>query len=343
MEKKEIIIGDVLVAMDQYLDAEQLRELENVLRMKLHGFTIEEECTELSTDVDDNEYILKLFAANKKLEGCKMGTIEQYLRQVKDLLVKCNKNYKNITKDDIKCYLAIYGQMVKPNTLSNAKRYLSAFFSWANDEEYIPSNPVRRIKGIKQVDVPNKHLSAEEEVAVRDVPKSKRDEAIIDVLLSTGLRVGEIAAMNRNNVNMITGAVTFIGEKNGKERTVYLDVRAKKHLLEYLQTRTDNNEALFVTGKKYRDEYGIMSVKRLSNRAFEDIAKGLCKKAGIIDKVCTVHVFRKTFATRLADNGCPLEIIQELLGHSSAAVTSKHYVAKTQARVRREFERCMVA
>lgn len=343
MEKKEIIIGDVLVAMDPYLNAEQLRKLENVLRMKLQGFAIEEECTELSTDVDDNDYILKLFAANKKLEGCKSGTIEQYLRQTKDLLTKCDKNYKNITKDDIKCYLAIYGQGVKPNTLSNAKRFLSAFFSWANDEGYITANPVRQIKGIKQVDVPNKHLSMEEEVAVRDVPKSKRDTAIIDVLLSTGLRVGEIAAMNRNNVNLLTGSVTFIGEKNGRERTVYLDVRAKKHLLEYLQTRNDNNEALFVTNRMYRDEYGIIGAKRMSKHAFECITKGLCEKAGIVDKVCTVHVFRKTFATRLADNGCPLEIIQELLGHSSAAVTSKHYVAKTQTRVKREFERCMVA
>lgn len=343
MEKKEIIINEIIVSMQQYLDREQLRELDNVLRIKTRGIKLEDECTELSTDVDDNMYILKVFAANKKLEGCKDGSIEQYLRQTRDLFEKTNKNYKRITKDDVKCYLAIYGQGVKPNTVANAKRYLSSFFSWAHDEGYIQCNPVRSIKGIKPVEVANKHLSPEEEVSVRDVQKCKRDMAIIDFLLSTGVRVGEIATMNRSNVNLIDGSVTFIGEKNGKERTVYLDVRAKKHLVEYLQTRTDNDDALFVSHRTFKNVYGIKDVRRLGKTAYENIAKGMAVKAGITDKVCTVHVYRKTFATRLAENGCPLEIIQELLGHSSAAVTSKHYVAKTRRRVRMEFERCMAA
>lgn len=343
MEKKEMIINEIIVSMQQYLDREQLRTLDNVLRIKMRGIKLEDECTELSTETDDNMYILKVFAANKKLEGCKDNTIEQYLRQTKDLLEKVNKNYKRITKDDVKCYLAAYSQGVKPNTVANAKRFLSSFFTWAHDEGYIRSNPVRSIKGIKPVEVANKHLSLEEEVAVRDVNKSKRDQAIIDFLLSTGVRVGEIAKLNRNDVNLITGAVTFIGEKNGKERTVYLDVRAKKHLTEYLQTRADDCEALFVSRRRYKNVYGMKEAHRLGKSAYENITKSICVKAAIIDKVCTVHVFRKTFATRLAENGCPLEIIQELLGHSSAEITSKHYVAKTQKRVKAEFERCMAA
>lgn len=343
MEKKEIVIGEIEVAMSEDLNIEQLRKLDNVIRLKLRGIRFEDECTELSTELDDNEYILQLFAANKKLEGCKNDSIVQYVRQTKDLLLNVNKNYKNITVDDVKCYLAIYSQHAKPNTVSNAKRFLGSFFSWAHDEGYISKNPVKCIKGVKQVGVPNKHLSLEEEVAVRDIPKCKRDEAIIDFLLSTGVRVGEIVAMNRSNVNLISGSVTFIGEKNGKERTVYLDVRAKKHLAEYLQTRTDNNEALFVTHRMYKNVYGIKECRRIGKNAYEKLTKGICKKAGIVDKECTVHVFRRTFATRLAENGCPLEIIQELLGHSSAAITSKHYVAKTQKRVRTEFERCMAA
>lgn len=343
MEKKEIVINKIIVSMQQYLDREQMKELDSVLRINLRGIRLEEECTELSTDVDDNMYILKVFAANKKLEGCKDGTIEQYLRQTKNFLDSVNKNYKNVTKDDVKFYLAVYSQNVKQNTVANAKRFLSAFFSWAHDEGYIRSNPVKTIKGIKPVEVANKHLSLEEEVAVRDVEKSKRDTAIIDFLLSTGVRVGEIEAMNRSNVNLIDGSVTFIGEKNGKQRTVYLDVRAKKHLIEYLQTRTDNDDALFVSHRMYKNVYGIKDVKRLKKSSYEDIAKGIAEKAGITDKVCTVHVYRKTFATRLAENGCPLEVVQELLGHSSADITSKHYVAKTKKRVRKEFERCMAA
>lgn len=343
MEKKEIIINEIIVSMQQYLEREQLRALDNVLRIKMRGVKIEEECTELSTEVDDNIYILQVFAANKKLEGCKENTIEQYLRQTRDLFEKVNKNYKRITKDDVKCYLAVYSQNVKPNTVANAKRFLSAFFSWAHDEGYINKNPVKSIKGIKQVEVTNKYLSLEEEVAVRDVQKSKRDQAIIDFLLSTGVRVGEIAKINRSNINFSTGAVTFIGEKNDKERTVYLDVWAKKHLVEYLQTRDDNSDALFVSHRMYKNVYGIKEVHRLGKMAYENIAKKMCEKAGIVGKVCTVHVFRKTYATRLAENGCPLEIIQELLGHSSAAITSKYYVAKTQKRIRAELERCTVA
>ena len=343
MEKKEIIINKIIVSMGGCLNHEQLLNLEENLRINLRGIRFEEECTELSTDIDDNMYILQVFAANKKLEGCKDGSIEQYIRQTKHFLDTINKNYKNVTKDDVKYYLAIYGRNVKPNTVANAKRFLGSFFSWAHDEGYIRCNPVKTIKGIKSVEVENKHLSLEEEIAVRDVDMSKRDRAIIDFMLSTGVRVGELVKMNRSNVNLVDGSVTFMGEKSGKYRTVYLDARAKKHLIEYLQTRADNYDALFISHRMRQNIYGIKEACRLGKSSYENIAKNVAIKAGITDKVCTVHVYRKTFATRLAENGCPLEIIQELLGHSSAAITSKHYVAKTQKRVRTEFERCMVA
>lgn len=341
MEKKEFVINEVIVAMQQYLNTEQLRTLDNVLRLKLHGIRIEEECTELSTDMDDNLYMLELFAANKRLEGCREKSIAQFVRQTRDLFEKADKNYKNITKEDVKYYLALYSTKVKQNTVVNAKRFLGSFFTWAHEEGYISSNPVKSIKGIKAVEVANKHLTMEEEVAVRDVLMSKRDRAIIDFLLSTGVRVGELEALNRSNVNLMTGEVVFLGEKSRKYRTVYLDVRAKKHLMEYLQTRTDSEDALFISSRIFKNVNGVKEVRRLGKSAYEKITKDVCKKAGITDKICTVHVFRKTFATRLAENGCPLEIIQELLGHASASMTSKHYVAKTKKRIKTEFERCI--
>lgn len=122
-----------------------------------------------------------------------------------------------------------------------------------------------------------------------------------------------------------------------------MDARAKKHLIEYLQTRDDNDDALFVSHNMYKNVYGMTETRRLHKSTYEQIAKDIAIKAGITDKACTVHVYRKTFATRLAENGCPLEVIQELLGHSNAAITSKHYVAKTQKRVKSEFYRCMAA
>lgn len=343
MDKKEVVINNVIISMQEHINDEQLRLLDNVLRINLVGMNVVEECTELSTDSDDNNYMLKVFAANKKLEGCKDVTIEQYLRNTKSFLDFVNKNYKNVTKDDVKYYLAVYSQRVKQNTVVNAKRFIGSFFNWLHDEGYISGNPVKSIKGIKPVEVANKHFTIEEEVAIRDVPKSRRDTAIIDFLLSTGVRVGELVRMNRSNVDLANGTVTFIGGKNYKERTVYLDARAKKHLIEYLQTRDDNDDALFVSHNMYRNVYGITETRRLHKSTYEQIVKSIAIKAGITDKTCTVHVYRKTFATRLAENGCPLEVIQELLGHSNAAITSKHYVAKTQKRVKSEFYRCMAA
>lgn len=344
VEIKEIILNNIMAAVQQELTTLQLQMLESTLRLNLRGVKLVEECTELSTNTDDNEYMLKVFAANKKLEGCKIGSIEQYVRYTRNFLQQINKNYKDINKDDVKFYLAMYSQKVKQNTLVNAKHFLSTFFTFVHEEGYISKNPVKTIKGIKPVEIENVYLSLEEETAVRDTEKSLRDRAIIDFLLSTGVRVGELSKMQLNNLNLHNGSITFTGEKNGRERTVYLDVRAKKHLLEYLTTRTDDNQALFVTYRKYYNQTtGNEEVKACSKSSFEDITKSICIKAGIKNKNCTVHVFRKTFATRLAEQGCPLEIIQELLGHSSAGVTSKHYIAKSAQRIKREFVKYMQA
>lgn len=342
---KEQVINNVLIAMQAALSSIQMQILENAIRESLKGYRLEEECTELATSMDDNDYILKLFAANKKLEGCVMRTIEQYVRQTKNFLEYVNKNYKDVTKDDVKLYLAFYGRGKKPNTIANAKRYLSSFYSWAHDEGYISSNPVKCIKGIKPVQVENIHLTQEEEIAVRDAAATccKRDIAIVDLLLSTGLRVGELEALNRDDIDFRNCSITLQSEKSSRYRTVYLDVRARKHLEEYLWTRQDKCEALFSTGRSYPNAYGIREPKRLGKHAYEKITKAIGVQAGIRDKSCTVHVFRRTLATRLSERGCPLEIIQELLGHADAGTTSKHYVAKSGNRVKRAAEQYLMA
>lgn len=343
--RKEQVIGNILIAVQAALTSIQLQILESAIREALQGYQLEEECTELATSIDDNEYILKLFAANKKLEGCKPGSIEQYVRQTSDLLRRVNKNYKDVGKDDIKLYLAWYGQGKKPNTVANAKRYLGSFFSWAHDEGYISSNPIRAVKGIKPVQVENIHLNLEEEIAVRDAAATccKRDMAIIDLLFSTGLRVGELAALDRCDVDFKNSSITLQSEKSGRYRTVYLDVRARRHLEEYLLTREDNCEALFITSRMYVNVYGTREGKRLCRNAYEDITKRIGLKAGITDKSCTVHVFRRTLATRLSERGCPLEIIQEMLGHADAGTTSRHYVAKSGSRLRKAAEQYLIA
>lgn len=342
---KEMVINNVLVAMQAALNSIQLQILETALRESMSGYRMEEECTALATSMDDNEYILRLFAANKKLEGCARKSIEQYVRQTRNFLEHVNKNYKDVTKDDVKLYLAWYGRGKSPNTIANAKRYMGSFYSWAHDEGYIQSNPVKAVKGIKPVLVQNVHLTLEEEIAVREAAgeSCKRDRAIVSLLLSTGLRVGEIEALNRSEINFRSGSITLRSEKSNRYRTVYLDVWASKHLEEYLETRQDNCEALFITHRLYRNVYGISEGKRLGKKAYEDICKDVAQRAGIMDKPCTVHVFRRTFATRLADRGCPLEVIQELLGHASAETTSKHYIAQSNVRTKRAAEQYLLA
>lgn len=345
METREIVVNSVLVILQQAMTVIQLQMIEDAVRVSLKGYKLEKECTELATGMDDNRYILEVFRANKRLEGCKEGSVIQYWRHNKNFLEDVNKNYRDITKDDVKLYLARYSVGRKQNTIANMKRYLSTFYTWLHEEGMIQKNPVKSIKGIRPEVTETKYFTPEEEIALRDVAdrRSVRDRAIIDFLLSTGVRVGEIAQLNRQDVDLIKGSVTFKGEKRDHYRTVYLDARAKRHLCDYIKSREDNLEPLFVTKKKYRDEDGILRYKRMASSAYESLTKSIGAAAGIRDKKCTVHIFRKTFATRMAERDCPMEIVQELLGHADVSTTIKYYVGKSKVRAKREFDRCMVS
>ena len=326
ISNKEIVIQNIIAAMGPIMEAVQLQALENVIRQNMHGLTIEEECTALSTWLDDNEHVIKVFLASKKLEGCKRVTLIQYKTTAHQFFAQIRKNYREVTKDDIKVYLAWRMQFVKPNTLQNSKRNLSSFFGWLHAEGYISINPVSK-GGMRIEEIENIHLTPEEEVKVRDVKKTIKEQAIIDFLLSTGVRVGELLAMDISDVDFSQGTVTFRGEKGSRRfRTVLLDARAKRHLMEYMETRTDKNPALFVTDRIYNG-----SPKRVGQAYMERICKNIGKRAGL-EKNLTVHVFRRTLATRLADAGCPLEVIQELLGHKKAETTQR-YIARSKYRV----------
>ena len=333
---RETVINDIISAMSPVVGVIQLQMLEGAVRGALRGINLEKECTELSTELDDTMHMLDVFKANKKLEGCVERTLDQYIRTAKRFFQFIGKGYRQIKKDDVKAYLFIREKLVGPNTLLNEKRNLSSLFSWLHDEGYIDKNPVKVIKGIRGEDVEMIYFTPDEEIAIRDVQCSIRDKAIIAFLFSTGVRVGEISAMIRMNVELVNGTVTFRGEKGRKKkfRTVYLDTRAKRYLADYLASRTDNNPALFVSERKYNGE-----TKRIEKSGYEKITHKICEAAGILDrKKGTVHVFRRTFATRLAEKGCPISTIQELLGHEDPGTTMKHYVAKSKKRTQAVWE-----
>lgn len=333
---REMVINDILRVMSHDMDVMHLNMLEGAVRGALHGLDLVKACTEISTEKDNTEYMLNCFAVNKKLEGCVDTTIEQYIRTARRFLDQSGKRYQDVTKDDVKYYLAVRSQKVKPNTLNNEKRNLSSIFTWLHDEGYIQKNPVKPIKGIRGEDVECVYFTVDEEIAIRDVQCNIRDKALIAFLLSTGVRVGEAASMDRSCVDLLRGEVTFRGEKSriGKYRTVYLDTRARKYLSEYLETRKDNNPALFASIRIYNGQ-----PRRLGNAAIEKITHAVVEAAGITDrKKGTVHVFRRTFATRLASHGCPIEVIQELMGHADPGTTLKHYVARSRERMQRTWE-----
>lgn len=327
---KEIVIHNIIASMGSILEAVQLQALENAIRQNLQGLLLEKECTQLSTWRDDNSHVIKVFLASKKLEGCKEGTLVQYKTTARLFFEATQKNYRDVTKDDIKIFLARrMMQQLKETTIQNNHRNLSTFFSWLHSEGYIARNPVGK-GGIKVSEIENIHLTPEEEVLVRDIPKTIKEAAVIDFLLSTGVRVGELAAMNRTDIDWGNSTVTFQGEKGTRKyRTVILDARAKRHLRDYLQTRNDCNPALFVTDRRYNG-----APKRMSDTGLENLTKGVGERAGL-DKVLTVHVFRRTLATRLYDAGAPLDLIQELLGHRKAETTQR-YIASSRGRLIRD-------
>ena len=335
---RETVINDIVRAMAPVVDSIRLQMLEGAVRGALHGLALEKESTELSTDLDNTKYMLQCFAAHKKLEGCTDSTLDQYMRTAVRFFAMVGKGYRQTVKDDIKYYLALRSGEVSQNTLVNEKRNLSSFFTWLHDEGFVDKNPIKGIK-LREEDVEIVCFTLDEEIAIRDVHCSIRDRALIAFLLSTGVRVGELTSMNRMSVDLIHNSVTFRGEKSrqGKFRTVFLDQYARRYLGMYLANRTDQNPALFVSDRIYNGE-----PRRLGNAAVEKITKRVCIEAGV-SAIGTVHVFRRTFATRLAERGCPIDIIQELMGHADASTTLKCYIARSSKRAKSEWEKYVYA
>lgn len=334
MSSNSKFINDVISAMAIELDSRQLQKLENALNSNLHGKQISNECTELSTYTDDNDYILKVFAANKKLENLSDKSIAQYVRTTRNMLLTINKNYKDVTTEDIKYYLAMYQQTkkVSMNTLANTKRFISAFYVWAEEEDYIPKNPTKKIKNIKQVQKEKEYLTEDEVERIRNACETKREIAMVNFLLSVGCRVSELESLNIQDIDFQAESLSIYASKTKEYRTGYLNASAKLHLRNYIMSRDDSNEALFVASKGKHNRLGVSSIQRE--------LQAIARRADVTKHV-TVHLFRKTFATRLSAAGVRIEIIQQLLGHADISVTERNYVTISEENVRAAHRRCV--
>ncbi|EHE15341.1 tyrosine recombinase xerC [Streptococcus pneumoniae GA58771] len=259
-----------------------------------------------------NNNLLQLFITAKQVEGCSSKTIRYYQRTIENLFNAIKESVTQLTTDDLRSYLANYQSekdCSKAN-LDNIRRILSSFFAWLEQEEYIIKNPIRRIKKIKTEQNVKETYTDEHLEIMRDNCENLRDLAIIDLLASTGMRVGELVQLNRSDIDFENRECVVFG-KGKKERPVYFDARTKIHLRNYLNDRKDSHPALFVTL--------VGKVQRLGIAGVEIRLRKLGDKLGI-QKVHP-HKFRRTLATKAIDKGMPIEQVQKLLGHSKIDTT----------------------
>lgn len=272
----------------------------------------------------DNLEYLKLFISSKDIEGCSKKTLKYYKEIIEKVLNTINKKVSKITTDDLRLYLSNYKEKSKcsGSSLDTIRRVLSSFFDWLEDEDYILKSPVRRIHRIKTEQVVKEVLSDEDMEKLRENCPTIRELAIVDMLYSTGIRVGELVNINISDINFQERSCIVLGKGN-KEREVYFDAKAKLHLEEYLKNRTDNNSALFVAKIKPYQRLSISQIEYLMRKLGE-----ICK----IHKVHP-HKFRRSCATLAIDKGMPIEQVKQLLGHTKID-TTMHYAQVKQENVK---------
>ena len=321
---QEKIVKYILTEMSDSLDSKQQVRLQEVLLTAFEQVVMMPTESEERQREQTNSELLKAFISAKKIEGCSEKTLCYYQSSIEALLNSEQKQIGDIGTNDIRTYLACYQEErgISRVTIDNLRRIFSSFFAWLEDEDYIAKSPVRRIHKVRTESLVKEVISDENIEVLRDTCHEIRDLAMIDLLASTGMRVGELAKMNREDIDFHERQCVVFGKGN-KEREVYFNARSKIHLKRYLESRSDNNPALFVSLS--------MPYNRLTIGGVETRLRQLGKRAGL-NKVHP-HKFRRTLATMAIDKGMPIEQVQRLLGHVKID-TTLHYAMVNQANVK---------
>lgn len=322
---KDELINDVIQAMMPHLNCNQIKLLNDVLVSSLCG----KEIKSIVDDKIDDKKLVDLFIAAKRVEGLSEKSLHYYFKTIEAMNRQINKPIQDITTDDLRTYLSNYQDNNKSSrvTIDNIRRILSTYYSWLEDENYILKSPIRRIHKIKSATIVKEIYSDESLEKMRDNCSSIRDLAMIDILASTGMRVGELVLLNKKDINFYDRECKVLGKGN-KERIVYFDARTKIHLQEYLDTRKDGNDALFVSLNAPFDRITIGAVELRIRNLGKELE---------IDKAHP-HKFRRTLATKAIDKGMPIEQLQVLLGHKRIDTTLQ-YAMVNQANVKASHKR----
>ena len=325
MEKEEMILT-ITNEMSNNLTNYQLELLKNVLIIQFQNIEITVLTDEIKKkeEQNTNEKFINSFLSAKEIEGCSQRTISYYKENIQRLISKLEKPIKGITTEDIRNYLSNYKETNNCGsvTIDNIRRVFSSFFAWLEDEDYIIKSPVRRIHKVKTASIIKETFTDENIEKMRDECKNIRNLAIIELLISTGMRVGELVNLNIEDLNFEDRSCVVQGKGN-KQREVYFDARTKIHLMQYLNIRKDDNKALFVSKNKPH--------QRLSISGIELIVRRIGAKTDI-NRVHP-HKFRRTLATMAIDKGMPIEQVQKLLGHVKIE-TTMHYAMVNQNNVK---------
>lgn len=321
MEEK---IVKIINEMAEYLSIAQMKKLQEVLLENLSEGQLKKE--EIS-----NEKYLEMYLDAKKIEGCSVRTIQYYKTTVEKLFQSVDVSIRKITTETLRSYLSNYQKINNCSkvTVDNVRRNISSFFSWLEEEDYILKSPMRRIHKIKTKKQVKETISDEAIEKLRDHCTCCRDKAIIDLLYSTGMRVGELVRLNISDINFEERECIVFG-KGDKERKVYFDAKAKLHLQDYINSRKDGNPALFVSLDAPFDRLKISGV--------EIRLRHLGKQLNL-DRIHP-HKFRRTMATRAIDKGMPIEQVQKILGHSQIDTTMQ-YAIVNQLNVKNSHQKYM--
>lgn len=310
----EKLVIEIEQEMMDLLNNMQMEELHKILLKKFQGLTCIDEANNKNLENEETDYC-NIFICSKRVEGCSEKSLKYYKSTIENMLRKLEKPVKHITTEDLRTYLGEYHKTSNCSkvTIDNIRRILSTFFSWLENENYILKSPVRRIHKIRTGKIVKETYTDEHLEIMRDNCKEIRDLAIIDLLNSTGIRVGELVKLNIDDIDFNERECIVEG-KGDKQRRVYFDARTKIHLQNYLNSRVDNNPALFVSL--------IEPHNRLNISGVEIRMRALGRKLNI-NKVHP-HKFRRTLATRAIDKRMPIEQVQHLLGHQKIDTTLQY-------------------
>ena len=318
---KKTLINQIQTEMSGILNNAQRQKLSEVLEHCFFNVDVVALGNENLIQSKSNQTLKEEFLSAKQVEGCSERSVIYYSSTLDNLIKSLVKPFNQIETEDLRVYLSEYQKKndASKQTIDNIRRILSSFFTWLEDEDYILKSPVRRIHKIKTMKQVKETYSDEALEKLRDNCKTIRDLALIDMLASTGMRVGELVKLNRVDVDFVNRECVVLG-KGSKERVVYFDARTKLHLQNYLNSRTDDNEALFVSLLEPHNRLEIAGVEIMLRKLGRTLD---------INKVHP-HKFRRTLATRAIDKGMPIEQVQKLLGHQKIDTTMEYAIVDQQ-------------